>query len=153
MLSLPHHKQKTLHDCGAACLQMIFEYFGKMKTQEELSKALCAGPDIWVTNEDLETIAQNEGLHTRSMTGATIEDLKGFIEKDIPVIINYIDPDNQEGHFAVVVDVTHMYIVLNDPWYGKDFPLPLSYILANWRSYEGDRPQWLLAVSKEKIAV
>ena len=132
---------------------MIFEYFGKMKTQEELSARLCAGPEVWVANEDLEKIAKEEGFHTKSMTGATIENLKKFIDTDIPVIFNYIDPDNQEGHFAVVVDYSDEYLVLNDPWYGKDFPLPLEYIQNNWRSFEGDRPQWLLAISLTEITI
>ena len=153
MLTLPHHQQKTLHDCGPACLQMIFEYFGKMKTQEELSSRLCAGPDVWVANEDLEKIAKEEGLYTKSMTGAMIDDLKRFVDAGVPTIINYIDPDNKEGHFAVVVDYTDEYIVLNDPWYGKDFPLPLEYIENNWRSYEGERQQWLLALSLTEINV
>lgn len=153
MLSLPHHKQKTLYDCGPACLQMIFEYFGNVKTQEALSARLNAGPDTWVSNEELEIVAQEVGFYTKSMTNATLEDLTICIDSGIPTIINYIDPDNHEGHFAVVVDYTSDYLVLNDPWYGKDFPLPFSYIVDNWRSFEGDRQQWLLAISKEKIVV
>lgn len=130
---------------------MIFEYFGKIKSQEELSKRLGANSDVWVSNEELEIVAQENGFYTQSATNATLEDLKAFVDQGIPTIINYIDPDNHEGHFAIVTDYTDTFLVLNDPWYGNYFALPLEYIAQNWRSFDGNRPQWLLAISNGKF--
>ena len=132
---------------------MIFEYFGNTQTQEELSVRLSAGPDVWVSNEELEVVAQEAGFETRGMAGATFEDLRRFLDAEIPVIINYIDPDNSEGHFAVVIGYTDDSILLNVPWYGKDFLLPITYLADHWRSFEGNRSQWLLAISNKSITV
>ena len=147
MLTLPYFKQETPYDCGAASLQMICAYFGKTKNQHELSARLGSGPEIWVPNEKLEAVAKEEGFFTQCKIMATFDDLTQYIDAKIPTIINYLDSENHEGHFAVVIDVTNTHVVLNDPWYGKEFQLTRDYLADHWYSFEGDRPQWVLAIS------
>ncbi len=150
MLKIPYYKQETPDDCGPASLQMVFEFLGKKISQKELAQRLGTGATVWASNERMEEIAREEGLSTFMQTSGTIEGLRKFLDKGIPVIVNFIEPEG-DGHFAPVLGVTEKEIIFNDPWHGEKYTLSLEYFVQNWRSFEGNREKWLLAISQSTL--
>lgn len=150
MLKIPYHKQETEDDCGPASLQMVFEFLGSKISQKELAERLGTGKEIWASNERMEEIAREEKFYTSMQSGSSLEMIGNFIQRGIPVIVNFIEPEG-DGHFAPVVGLNEKEIFLNDPWHGEHYVLSLDYFLKHWHSFEGDRKEWLLAISNTPI--
>ena len=92
-------------------------------------------------------VFRKRGLYCYVNKDGTLEQIKNFLEEGIPVVVNYIEPSAEDGHFAVVVNLTDSVIVLNDPWNGENFVLNREEFLNRWHSKYDDASRWYLAVS------
>ena len=150
MLSVPLLKQSTDYTCGPTVLCMVLAYYGITRSEEELRDQMKVNEREGTKNEQLENEARREGLFVYAKNGGTIEEIRKYVEENIPVIVNFIE-EGGEGHYAVVIDISDEHLVLNDPYYEKQKNLPISDFVANWRSEDGLHPKWFMAVSKEKL--
>lgn len=76
-----------------------------------------------------------------------LDDIRTCIQKGIPVIVAFIEPINDEGHYSVVTDINDEEIVLSDPEIDR-YPtiiLPVHDFLERWKSQYTQREQWMLA--------
>jgi len=148
-LDVPFHRQKTDYTCGPAALQMVFGYFKDFISQEELAQKAKTDKENGTTNQHMIETVRKNGFFCYVNDNSTLNEIKHFIELGLPVIVNYIEPSDNEGHFAVVSGCTRRNLILNDPWNGKGFVLKQSDFMERWRNQSGTHPQWIMVVSGE----
>ncbi|MFA5173267.1 MAG: papain-like cysteine protease family protein [Candidatus Paceibacterota bacterium] len=149
-VKVPFFKQDTVYSCGPTALQMVFLFFGKMKSEEELIKKLKTRKDEGTSHTKMKEGARKCGFRVITREGATITTIKSFLKKNRPVIVNYIETENNEGHYAVVTGINKGYIVMNDPWYGKNFKMEKGEFVKRWRSEYEESRKWLMVISEKR---
>ncbi|MDD4761408.1 MAG: cysteine peptidase family C39 domain-containing protein [Candidatus Pacebacteria bacterium] len=149
-VKVPFFKQDTNYSCGPVALQMVFLFFGKMKSEKELIKKLKTRKDEGISHTKMKEGAKKFGFRVVIKEDATITMIKNFLKKKKPVIVNYIEPDYQEGHYAVVTGINRGVIIMNDPWHGKNFKMEKEEFVKRWRSEYEKSKRWLMVISKKK---
>lgn len=147
MLTVPYYKQLKDNWCGPACLQMVFAHYGKHISQEELAGKLHVAPEDYTHNKDMVRVTQDMGFNAMEKTNCAWEDIQQYVEKNIPSIVNFIEPSEGEGHFGVVTDMNKEGITINDPWNGEGFHMTKEDFLQRWKSGFEPTIAWLLVVS------
>lgn len=162
-LNVPYRPQERDYTCGLAALQMVLAFWGEQKSQRKIRKLMKASPRELarrgLDNHKMVRAVQRAGLYAYVNEYSNLEELKSFIRQGYPVIVNYIEPSHNDGHFAVVKGFNLLgQIILNDPWNGSDFSLPEKQFLNRWhskwwRSKDGFKGHWLLVVSRTSLKV
>ena len=147
---VPFFKQKSDHTCGPASLRMVFAYYGKPVSEEEIAKKAGSNPRAGTTYSNMLKAARQKGFKCFSGKNQAFRKLKSFISKSCPVIVHYIDPieNEQAGHYAVVVKCEKNFVVLNDPWNGKGFMIRKDDFLKRWHANQRSREsnRWMLVL-------
>ncbi|HRY62219.1 MAG TPA: cysteine peptidase family C39 domain-containing protein, partial [Candidatus Paceibacterota bacterium] len=81
--------------------------------------------------------------------GATLEEIEKLLRDGVPAVVYFIEPSEDEHHYAVVTGLTDKEIVLADPWNGADFRMMRDEFEKRWYGYEDEKNRWLLAVYNE----
>lgn len=163
-LSIPHRRQVNDYMCGPATLQMVLAFLGEQKTQRSIRKLMMVSPKELQTksadNNKMVRAIQRAGFYAYVNDHSNIDELKSFINQGYPVVINYIEPSNDDGHFAVVKGYNPLLktIILNDPWNGDDFTFSEKEFIERWhpkwwRASEGYKGHWLMVASRAPINV
>ena len=121
--------------CGPASLKMVFDYYGVRVSEAEISKIAGASKEKGVSKEGLNKAAKHFGFQVFSKEKSTLSDLKYFIKKGIPVIVDWFFED--EGHYSVVVDIDKQNIVFRDPSFKGLRRLPIEKFLRVWFDFPG----------------
>ncbi len=155
---VPLYQQKDARGCGAAALQMVFDFYGPWIDQREIYDAARSGgtslPDmaraaqfstLSFTAGDRFEQGEVQGYAERAVGYAGfyyasstpwLEELKGIIAQGYPVIVlvNWL-PGVVGPHYRVVVgyDNTKGVLMMNDPW-SREFK--------NDMGYHGSTSQW-----------
>mgnify|MGYP001583685360 CR=1 FL=1 len=152
-LSLPTFKQETEYTCGPAALRAIFTYFDKSFTEKEIETFCQSKPwPIGTDNDNMSKAPSLAGLFGKTEENASIETLAKYIDRGIPVLVNFIDVPQKSGHFATLVGYTDTELIFNDPWNGPDYALPKEGFYEIWRAENEPKKGWLLAISDKEIA-
>ncbi|MBU4217653.1 MAG: C39 family peptidase, partial [Actinobacteria bacterium] len=144
---VPYHVQEDGVWCGAACLEMVFDYSGPDISQSEIAGVSNTKSPNGCFNSELFRSAQfssnsasiqDPGLHgytARALGyGAAYEywedgsslydsrytDLKSLVAQDYPVLIlTYYDTPPSTGHFRLVKGYNDSLdeFIVHDPWY------------------------------------
>ena len=69
------------------------------------------------------------------------------MREGIPVIVNFVEPSEEVGHFGVAIGEERGRVILHDPWNGEGFSLPLEEFERRWLGYKTRDPRrgWFLA--------
>jgi ABC-type bacteriocin/lantibiotic exporter with double-glycine peptidase domain len=150
LLSVPYFKQDTDYDCGHAVLQMLVAFFHKSWTLDEIRSMLHTNSQYGTDNRDLITGAEKLGFVVFAKENASLEDIRKYLKKGVPVVVNYIEPEGNVGHYAIVIGIEDKNIILNDPWHDAGFTLSLDNFNNRWRSgEEGEYTQWLMVATPQ----
>ena len=165
-IKLKHHRQ-TPSFCGPASLKILLTNFGKEYSEEELN-ALCEATfEYGAEHGDLIKGVKKIGGYCFTKEDATIEDLRYFIKKDIPVIVGWWSEQHGEpdDHYSVMFNIDKDNVYLIDPELeieegGAEEKIPIHEFDKLWYDFEGknyDRKiiHWFMAVtfSPEKFDV
>lgn len=110
-------KQRTSWTCGPASLRSIFYHYGYSVSEQEL---VIEG-EIEEEGTDFKTmrkLARSHGFKFYSKENGTIDDLKKWLLKEIPILICYQDwgkPNGDNGHYAVLTGLSKTHVVISDP--------------------------------------
>lgn len=148
-LKIPFIGQQKDYYCGVAVVQMILKYYGIMADQEYLATVLKTSIDHGTRNKNIIDILNKYGILCEAKNNSKIEDIFQYLEEGKPVIVNYIEPNNNEGHYSIVIGYTEDRIILNDPWNGQAFTLDIEKFKQRWRDGENKYPNWLLVVYRQ----
>jgi ABC-type bacteriocin/lantibiotic exporter with double-glycine peptidase domain len=133
MLSVPYRKQAADYLCGPAVMQMVLAFYGKRIDQARLARLLKTSRRYGTARKQLIRIAKKFNLEVQAQHHGTIDALSKYVRKGSPVIVNYIEPTDNEGHYAVVVGFRSGRMILNDPYNGKHFRISKRDFLKRWR--------------------
>lgn len=93
--------------CGTTSLAMILDYFypGRPGNNHHVIDQEIRRADLFSTPDNLASYAEKHGLRASVKTEASLADIKGALDKGLPVQV-VIDPDGDKGDF-----VTHFVVV------------------------------------------
>lgn len=151
-LKLPYVEQSLTYTCGPAALQMVLRYFDQKVGHARLVELLETNKDTGTRRRRLVEAAQAHGMYVHEHVGASLAELLWFVRQSVPVIVNYREPDNEVGHYAVVAGFSWWRIILHDPWHGPEFRLPVWEFAARWHGqHKTTNRRWMLAISPQPI--
>ncbi len=99
--------------CGPASLKMVLDYYGISVSEAELGKLSGTTQKMGTSIEGLIKAAKHFGFQAFLKTKSSLDDLRYFVKREIPVIVDWFNED--DGHYSVVVDIDRNNIVLMDP--------------------------------------
>ncbi len=147
-LEIPFFKQSTDSDCGPASVRMVLAYYGESVSEEDLRRELDTNPETGSHNDDLVRALTARGYSVVSDEHGTLEEVAQYLSDGVPVIVGYHLPIEEEGHYAVVTEVTPTNVVLNDPWHGPGFTLDREDFISRWYSEHTPYIKWYLATHR-----
>jgi predicted double-glycine peptidase len=150
-IQVPFYKQDTDYTCGPASLQMVFSFFGSFKSEGELARNLLTNSDAGTTHQNMIDGAVRNGFFCYVNNSSVFSELKNFISKGLPVIVDFIEPTDEEPHYAVVTGVSNRKVILNDPANGKGFELNETDFLSRWHDGSTHSERWMMVISKEDL--
>ncbi len=123
--------------CGPASLKIVLDFYGIPVTEAKIAKLAGASRNKGTTREGLIRAAKHFGFRVFLKKNSTLSDIKGFIKKGIPVIIDWFLED--DGHYSVVADIDDKYILLVDPAFknGKR-KIPIEKFFRVWFDFPGN---------------
>ena len=158
-LKIPYYPQKNDSLCGPASLQMVLSFFGQETAQKELARIVGLSKKklkkFGTSNDKMIEMARTAKFYCYVNEGSTIKEIKYFIHLGLPVIVNYTEPSENIGHFAVVIGYSQLTkkVIMNDPLNGKNFKLPESQFLRRWQADFEDHRHWLMVLSKKPFKI
>jgi len=132
---------------------MALGYFHVLHSEKYLRRRLRTSKDFGSRHLMMRRAAVKQGFHCYVNEEAIWEELEYFLKRKLPVIVNYIEPSSNEGHYAVVSGVSHKKIILSDPWLGQDFHLSKLSFLKRWHSENNDHRHWLMTINKKDMSL
>ena len=120
----PYYAQQSISDCGAACLLMIGQYWGRNFSLNRL-RDLANVNRNGSTLRGLAFAAETIGFITRPIKAT----LDRFKEQELPAIAHW---DN--NHYIVVYEINDKEVIVGDPAMGQRI-LTHREFLAGWTGY------------------
>lgn len=152
MINLKFFWQKEEYTCGPAALRMVFDFFGKRFSEEKLKKDLKTNKKIGTKHNALIKEARKNGFYCFVHENSSISNLKYFIERGFPVIVHYVEPSLNEGHYAIVIGFTSNKLILNDSINGKKFKIKINEFEKRWHPEKNfSQKRWMMIISKNKF--
>ncbi|MFH1461092.1 MAG: cysteine peptidase family C39 domain-containing protein [Patescibacteria group bacterium] len=142
MIKLKHFRQKKSGFCGPVSLKMVLNYYNILVSANQLAKLSCVTEDEGISMTGLVKAAHYFNFQVFYKQNSAIKDLKYFMKKKIPVIVDWFLED--DGHYSVVVDVTDKNVILMDPVLGKILIytrkriIPIDKFFRIWFDFPGD---------------
>lgn len=140
--------QETLHSgmCGPASLKIILDYYGVDKTEKELASLAGLDPDLGINDKDIVRVVESLGFKAEIKNESSFEDIGVWLEKDVPVIVDwftrgrqdYDDSEVADGHYSVVAGLDDEHIYLQDPEIGEERKIKRDDFLKVWFDFAGE---------------
>ncbi len=156
--------QETLHAgmCGPASLKMVLAYYGVEKSESELAKLCSTDPTLGTSAESMKNAAEQLGFSVEIRNHCTLDDVQGYLDRKIPVIVNwftrgrndYLESAVADGHLSVVVGLDEKFIYLQDPEIGKLRQIARDDFCKIWFDFSGEKiEKWDDMIIRQIIAV
>lgn len=156
--------QETLHAnmCGPATLKMVLDYYGVNKTEAKIAKLCGTRKDLGTNDKGIKEAAESLGFKVEVKNRSTFEDVKHWLDKEVPVIVNwftrgrsdYPDSEVADGHYSLVVGLDEKYIYLQDPEIGGLRKIAKDDFKKVWFDFTGKYiTAWKSIIIRQLIAV
>lgn len=153
-IQVPLKRQELKSSCGAGALRSVLHYFGINKTEEEIRQMVKTNEEGTKT-QNIIRVARQLGLKTKAKYNMDEQDLKDWIDKQIPVIICFqawgakkYYKTKESGHYAVVIGYDDENVYFQDPSIDDARGhLPWKEFIKRWHDVERDR--YGIAIWKE----
>jgi ABC-type bacteriocin/lantibiotic exporter with double-glycine peptidase domain len=156
--------QETLYAgmCGPVSLKMVLSYYGVEKTEEELARLCGTDTNLGTTDLGLKRAAEILGFKVDIKNESTFEDIKGWLDRKVPVIVDwftkgrsdYSDSEVADGHLSVVVGLDDEYIYLQDPEIGAMRKIERKDFMKVWFDFKREHfTSWDDMIIRQLIAI
>lgn len=138
--------------CGPASLKILLSHYGKDFTEVELAKLCNATTEHGVDHAGLVTAVEAIGEKPLTKTNASIDVLRSYVEKDVPVIVGwYSQHGTPDYHYSVVYAVDDETISLMNPELDEGSEtMSIEEFEKLWYDFEGTEDsrtdRWMLAI-------
>lgn len=151
-LEVPYFKQDTGYTCGPTSLQMVLAYYGIRESEANLTRELETRPDNGTLHEEMIEAVLRRNLHCYVNDNASLEEIEFLLAQQTPVIVHFLEMQDREDHYSVVVGLSETDVILNDPWNGEREHLTRGEFLERWTCDEMGRcKEWLMAALREPL--
>ncbi len=151
-LKVPYYKQEKFYSCGPAALRMVFAYYGKRVSEWEIIEAVRTPNSIGTDNHMLIEAARKFGFRAWAGNNLTIADIKKFVDKGLPPIVNYKEPREGVPHFGVAVGYNDKQLLIHDPDHAPYDKISFRQFLPRWHDHARTKRyhRWAVVISKPK---
>ena len=108
----------------------------RLLSEAEIAKIAGATKEKGVSKEGLIRAAKHFGFQAFSKEKSSPNDLRYFLKRKIPVIVDWFFED--DGHYSVVVDIDKDNIIFRDPSFKSLRRLPIEKFLRVWFDFPGE---------------
>jgi len=148
LLGIPQYWQETKSGCGAAAIRQILMYFGVDKPEIAIRAQVGTTPGNGTEYYDLVSWINETGWLQAEPRSLTSDDLKNYIDRGFPVIIDLQAYAKKKIDYSKDLDDGH-YVVLNgyddDNFYFSDSAtkhpqtyLPIEELEPRWHDKTGE---------------
>lgn len=147
ILYLPDVLQFSDYDCGSMCVQGILAYYGQDINEVKLLRKLKTKKSTGTGSNHIVEFFRNRDYKVESGV-MSIEKLKNFINKKIPVIVlaqawktEDVDYSRSEayGHYMIAIGYDDKNIYFEDPAiFGKGF-IPVNEFKKRWHALDNEK--------------
>ena len=139
LLKLKPYRREIKYYCGPASLKIVLDYYGVSVSEKEIARIAGATTKEGASAKGLVKAAEYFGLTAFTKEDCSIDDLRHYLDKKIPVIVDWFWED--DGHYGVVIGIDKKNIIFRDPSFLKTKKMPLEMFLKVWFDYPGDYPK------------
>jgi ABC-type bacteriocin/lantibiotic exporter with double-glycine peptidase domain len=132
---------------------MMFAFYGVTKSEEELATRLRTNEDVGTLHRDMIRVAREEGFYVFENEESSIFEIGALIKMRIPVIVHFVEPSEDDNHYAVVVKVNDSHLILNDPWNGERVTMEINDFIERWSSERASHEKWVMAISHDQFSL
>lgn len=150
LFGMPDTRQSTEYSCGAAALQAVAGYWGRDIGEEDMREMLNTNPESGTYPDDIIRVAGEMGLNATYQENLTVSDLKAYLEKGIPVMVDCqawrsVSQVNEswagdwsDGHWVVVIGMDERSVYLEDPYIlGSRGTMTIPEFEERWHNWRG----------------
>ncbi len=150
MSDVPYHRQQQDYTCGPAVLKMVLAWYGKQEEEEVIAEKLGTNPKTGTTRKAMVSFLKQGGVKCRPITKATFDDLFVTASSNSIVVVNYVEPTDNEGHYALAIHASETTIVLHDPHNGAFFEMSNEEFRKRWEGHHTrDKSRgWMVVVDQ-----
>lgn len=152
VVAVPFRWQQRDYTCGPASLAMCFAQQGTYFPERALVRACATTAAHGTSHRAMIDAARRAGFHCYVRVHACVRELAPLLRRKLPVIVNYIEPSEETGHYAIITGMTWRTVSLHDPWNGRDFRMSLREFRRRWIDGERRAPHWFMTVSRAHLA-
>jgi len=155
--------QETLHAgmCGPASLKIVLDYYGLVKSEQELAELTGTTIDIGTDDKGIARAAEAIGFKTLIKNEGDFSDIEIWLAKGVPVIVNwftrgqadYPDSEVADGHYSVVCGLDDENIYLQDPEIGGLREIARGDFMKVWFDFTGEYIKSDELVLRQLIAI
>ena len=136
---------------------MVLGFFGRKTTQEHLVRiagiSKQTAKKVGTPNNKLITATRKSGFYCYVNEASTVEEIRYYLKLGRPVIVNYLEPAFDIGHFAVVIGFNHLTKKLimcdPDPDAKKIVKMPEREFVKRWHGGFQKHTRWMMVISKK----
>lgn len=152
ILEFPTVRQSTSYSCGAAAVQSILMYYGINVKEKDLMKKLKTNSFDGTDVKNILEFFKQLNFKATLKSEMKIDDLKNFINKEIPIIVliqAHADSPNEykenldNGHYVVCIGYDEINIYFEDP----------SSFQTTYLKYEEFETRWKDLSAKNKMFI
>ena len=119
--------------CGAASLHIVLKFYGINVSEEKLAK-LSKTTDNGTEAPEMLDAVRNFDFEGFYLDNCEISDIKRWLDKGFPVIVDWFSTD--EGHFSVAYKIDNKNIYLQDPELGHSRAISLDTFSKIWFDFK-----------------
>ena len=157
MFKIKPIKQSKPGFCGPASLKTVLDFYDLKYSESFLGKILKTTKEKGTDEKGFKNGLKKLRLKFLIKSNSSLKILGNFLEKKIPVIVDWFSED--DGHYSVVVGLNKNFIFLADPEIGKIRKIDLKIFKRIWFDFPENKIKmpkdlilrWLLAVFPPKI--
>lgn len=148
LIPVPLVRQATDYTCGASALQSVLGFYGENIREDVIAKAVGSDPENGTRFQRIAKYAKMKGYNVLVKTKMTLQNLKNYIDRKIPVIVliqawpdNHVNwvTDYDDGHYAVVIGYDSKNIYFMDPsTLGNYTYIPVQEFMNRWHDRESE---------------
>ena len=152
-LKVPFFKQDTPYTCGPVALQMALAFFGVFEGGKQLAKEVHVDHETGTKHKWMMEVAEKKGFYCYEKNESTLDDVCSLLEQNLPVIVYFIEPSEDDIHYSIITGIEKGVVTLNDPWNGEGYRIPELEFLDRWQCKSGHYVRWFMAISREPISL
>jgi hypothetical protein len=94
------------------------------------------------------------GLYCYVNAESSLEEVIYHVDHhELPVLVHYIEPTSDEGHYSVIIGHDHEHVILHDPWNGPHLTMTKTAFTKRWHDEQLEFPRWMLVASQKPFAI